>query len=793
MKKIFRTILTAAAGIILASACDICPQFDAQILSDSVSTAQDQVVLEAVSGSATFEVKSTGDWIIINNADWLTVYPMHGTGPQTITLVAKDNVDDVYGEVSGPRSEKISICGTDVTIPVTVSQKGEAGLDASRSYKKITSAEEFDPAKSFLIVSDYDGKYYAPKMSTATSTYYSYIYAIEVEPQNDVITMSDASKAYSAETVEGGIVLKQPDGTYLQQSKGYASFYAKTDIADATVWTVDFDEAGHVRLYSEELGGLYFSYDAKGYKEFAGYTPGDGYVMPYIYIDSKASTGEVLNVSDVTVDASACTATIPVVSNAATGWRVRCHDSWIKSYTSGGEGNGDIILNFEPNTSYDEDKVASVMVLGETTGITVKFTQSKFIPVFSVDPAAASVAADARTASFNVTANVPWTVECPAGVTADVVSGDADATVTLSFAENTSDDDLFYEVKVKAADTHLAAQELTVKITHKNAAGKAIPYAESFAETIGEFSIKDVTIPSGTTYIWKHSGNAAYGMKASAYFSKTAHESESWLVSPVIDLTEEKSAQVTFDICASSGVTGAYDDVCYGLVIDGENQTKVSLGFGPSYAGKYAWLSNKVDLSAFVGKKIKFAFVYKSTAANCPTLEVKNVAFDVKTNSFAEIVAAGAGTYNTKNVLVVAVGSTNTVLYDGTAYMFAYDKQKVCKEGDIVNLSGATTIYNGCPEWNNPAITKVSSGNAVTHPEPVNLNEAALSAYASAPKVVYGVAKGSKSGYYVTIGSQKINVYSNFTIADGDVTVYGYTIGYHSKNNYTLLVATSAE
>lgn len=158
--------------------------------------------------------------------------------------------------------------------------------------------------------------------------------------------------------------------------------------------------------------------------------------------------------------------------------------------------------------------------------------------------------------------------------------------------------------------------------------------------------------------------------------------------------------------------------------------------------------------------------------------------------SFADIIKAGAGDYLSNEALVVAVGSTNTIVTDGTGYMFIYDKNKVCKAGDKVVLEGAVTTYNGCPEWNNPTITVKSSGNTVTHPQAKVFDEAAFAAYASAPEIAYVTAKGPKTGYILKVGDNEINVYSNETIADGDYEITGYTIGYNSGKKQVNLVCT---
>lgn len=162
--------------------------------------------------------------------------------------------------------------------------------------------------------------------------------------------------------------------------------------------------------------------------------------------------------------------------------------------------------------------------------------------------------------------------------------------------------------------------------------------------------------------------------------------------------------------------------------------------------------------------------------------------------SFAQIIKAGSkGVYNSTDALVVAVGSTNTVVYDGTEYMFMYDGGKKSKVGDKLTLFGEVTTYNGCPEWNNPSITVASSDNEVNHPEPVVLDEDAIAAYSSKPVVEYAVVEGVRNGYNIEVGGQKVNAYANDSkMEDGKkYKLYGYTIGWNSKNSCVYFVVAS--
>ena len=71
-------------------------------------------------------------------------------------------------------------------------------------------------------------------------------------------------------------------------------------------------------------------------------------------------------------------------------------------------------------------------------------------PVFSVTSASKNIAFDVTEASFEIVSNQNWTVVPGTGVSVDVTSGTGNATITMTFAENTSEEDVVYTAKVKA-------------------------------------------------------------------------------------------------------------------------------------------------------------------------------------------------------------------------------------------------------------------------------------------------------------------------------------------------------
>ena len=153
MKNIFKSFLTLAS---VAAAFASCTQ-EAKPLASSVSLDKTEVVFEGQNAPAqTVTVKADGDWFAVA-PEWITLEPAAGSGETEVKVSVADNTDE-WKELAGPRSASVSFCyGTTGISVLSVQQKGENGLDASRQYSKITKADEFE-AGSYLVVFNYDGK-----------------------------------------------------------------------------------------------------------------------------------------------------------------------------------------------------------------------------------------------------------------------------------------------------------------------------------------------------------------------------------------------------------------------------------------------------------------------------------------------------------------------------------------------------------------------------------------------------------------------------------------------------------
>lgn len=169
--------------------------------------------------------------------------------------------------------------------------------------------------------------------------------------------------------------------------------------------------------------------------------------------------------------------------------------------------------------------------------------------------------------------------------------------------------------------------------------GETVVFEESFATSQGNFEIDNKQLPEGGTFVWKHDagtpegGNPYYYMKASAFINKAAKASESWLISPEVDLSTATTATLTFMHIINHAGDMQTQQTLWVTETSAENWQQVTI---PNYPAGNNWnevSSGNIDLSAYAGKKIKFAFKYVSTTAAAATWEV----YDVK------VVANGEG------------------------------------------------------------------------------------------------------------------------------------------------------
>lgn len=152
--------------------------------------------------------------------------------------------------------------------------------------------------------------------------------------------------------------------------------------------------------------------------------------------------------------------------------------------------------------------------------------------------------------------------------------------------------------------------------------GETVVFEESFATSQGNFEIDNKQLPNGEgSFVWKQDAKY-YCMKASAYINDTKYASESWLVSPPVDLSQATTATLTFDHAHNYAGTAEEEFTLWATETSADNWQQLTID---KYGSGFKFTTATIDLSAYAGKTIKFAFKYVSTTAAAGTWEIKNV------------------------------------------------------------------------------------------------------------------------------------------------------------------------
>ncbi len=153
---------------------------------------------------------------------------------------------------------------------------------------------------------------------------------------------------------------------------------------------------------------------------------------------------------------------------------------------------------------------------------------------------------------------------------------------------------------------------------------KDLPYEETFASNQGDFTIDNIVKPEGLAAVWTYDSGYTC-MKATGYVGGTRYETESMLVSPLINLTNAVAAEVSF-ANAYNYITDPASYFTLWVKTDeaGSDWAQVDI---PNYGtGNFKWGNATVSLNDYVGKNVKIAFKYISggTDSDTGTWEIKN-------------------------------------------------------------------------------------------------------------------------------------------------------------------------
>lgn len=165
---------------------------------------------------------------------------------------------------------------------------------------------------------------------------------------------------------------------------------------------------------------------------------------------------------------------------------------------------------------------------------------------------------------------------------------------------------------------------------------KAIPnayYSNTFLEGDGGFTIYDVERDASLSYIWQNTSQ--YGWKSTGYNGSTKKntKSESWIVSPTINLTNAENPELVFDeamkFLASDSKISDNVKVMVSTNFEGDVKTakwdELEVKNGTKGNSWDFVTITPISLVKYIGKPVHIAFQYLSTETVATTYEVKNL------------------------------------------------------------------------------------------------------------------------------------------------------------------------
>lgn len=168
------------------------------------------------------------------------------------------------------------------------------------------------------------------------------------------------------------------------------------------------------------------------------------------------------------------------------------------------------------------------------------------------------------------------------------------------------------------------------------------PYSESFETEFGSFVLDNVNLSEGLSYVWSIDKKYKCA-KASAFVNKKNLPSESWLVSPWIELSAaEVIRSLYFDHAVSKYFGNVSEEATLWIKVEGGDWTQItSIAYPevPQDKSFSPFETQVVSLAGYEGKKIKVGFKYVSTDEAAGTWEIRNFKVSTDVSGINEIKA----------------------------------------------------------------------------------------------------------------------------------------------------------
>lgn len=290
-------------------------------------------------------------------------------------------------------------------------------------------------------------------------------------------------------------------------------------------------------------------------------------------------------------------------------------------------------------------------------------SQPSVIKVSPAEPA--EVPEGGGTLTLNLASRKDWEVQdVPSWIS---VSPDSDAgaytpqSISVTVLPNQGD---AREAILKFVTEDSSAE---VKIKQKEG-GSSVIFYEKFDQSMGDFTVKDVTVPQEIPVIWEFSSQYVC-MKATAFANPNNYASESWLISPDIQLPAGKS-YLTFEHAGGYFGTAANEATVWISKDNGKKWEQLVID-SKNYPTSWTFIfAGSWDLTKYAGNTVKIAFKYSSTASKAGTWEVREVKI-----ATGEYVAVTAPTVDPKKVAWMELPAMDNTAYAYYSHSFAMNNK----------------------------------------------------------------------------------------------------------------------
>ena len=316
------------------------------------------------------------------------------------------------------------------------------------------------------------------------------------------------------------------------------------------------------------------------------------------------------------------------------------------------------------------------------------------VALFGVESLEINVPATATSADIKVTGNVDWTVTPGDDIlSVEPLSGTGAGTVKVTFAANTTAEPKEYSVTIgTTADVEDDEKFVTIIQAAASTEAKEYPFNESFATDQGDFTIENVSLGDGLSHVWSQAKyNSDTYMKASAHVSGKNIASESWLISPVVDMARATAPVLSFRHCVSKFFGDVSQEATVWIKEEGGSWNQLTVTYPTVTSGNFSSFEGvSVDVAAYAGKKVQVGFKYVSTSEYAGTWEVTDV-------KLAEAVTGPVDpTFTAPETLSVEVGKTakiNVTTNSDGAVTYASSNTAVAtvaEDGTVTGVAAGT-------------------------------------------------------------------------------------------------------